>query len=123
MRRRRFTLAEVLVALLVTAVVIPIALRALVTAASLRESAAWRRQALELADSKLRELVVSGDWTDAEDAGDFGEDGPGFVWELVTDTWSAGDITLRQLDLTVSGSARAGRAPVTLTTLVCEPGD
>jgi len=121
MRRCPFTLAEVLVALLVTAVVIPVALRALMIAGALRHAAAWRQQAVELADTKLRELVVTGDWTEAEDTGDFGEDYPDFSWELVTDTWTEGDIALRELDLTVYGPARAGQTVVTLTTLVPEP--
>jgi general secretion pathway protein I len=121
MRRSRFTLAEVLVALLVTAVVIPVALRALMTAAALRESAAWKRLALELAETKLQELVVTAEWTGAEDSGDFGEDYPGFTWELDTVTWSEGEIALRELDLTVSGPGRSGATAVTLTTLVPEP--
>ncbi len=121
MRRAPFTLAEVLVALLVTAVVIPVALRALMTAAALCESASYRRQALELASTRLHQLAVTGEWTEAEDSGDFGEDFPGFSWELASETWTEGDISLRQLSLTVTGPARAGRTAVTLTTLVPEP--
>lgn len=121
MKASRFTLAEVLVALLVTAVVIPVALRALMVAGSLRHAAVWRQQAVELADMKLHELVVTGEWTESEESGDFGDDYPEFSWELTTDTWTDGDIALREVDLTVRGPARVGQTVVTLTTLVPEP--
>ena len=121
MSRRRFTLVEVLVALLVTAVVVPVALRALLTVGALREVASYRRQATDLADFKLRELVATAAWTDADDSGDFGEDYPGYTWELVTDSWTEGEIALRRLDLAVYGPARVGQTAITLTTLVPEP--
>lgn len=121
MNRRRFTLAEVLVALLVTAVVIPVCLRALLTVGALGEAASYRRQAADLADFKLRDLVATAAWADADDSGDFGEDYPGYYWELLTDTWTEGEISLRRLDLTVHGPARVGETVVTLTTLVKEP--
>jgi Tfp pilus assembly protein PilV len=117
----RFTLVEVLVALLVTAVVIPVALRALLLVGALGESASYRRQAADLADLKLRELVVTSAWTEADDAGDFGADYPGYTWALVTDSWTEGEIALRRLDVTVYGPARVGRTAVTLTTLAPEP--
>ena len=120
MRRQPFTLAEVLVALLVTAVVIPVALRALMTASALCQTVTYRRQAAELADLKLRELVVTGAWAEAEDSGDFGTDYPGYEWELASETWTEGEVTLRQLDLSVHGPARYGRTTVTLKTLVPE---
>jgi general secretion pathway protein I len=123
MTRRPFTLVEVIVALVVAAVILPIALRALMTAGGLDESSAQRRQAARLADLKLRELVVTGDWIDAEDTGDFGDDYPGYTWDLVADEWIAGDVALRQLALSVRGPGRYGANPVTLVTLVPEPED
>ena len=120
MSRGRFTLVEVLVALLVTAVVIPVALRALLTVGALGEAASYRRQGADLADFKLRELVATATWAAADSSGDFGEDYPGYTWELVTDTWTEGEIALRRLDLTVRGPARVGQTAITLTTLVPE---
>ena len=120
MRGRRFTLAEVLVAVLVAAVVIPIALRALMTVAGLDEAAARRQQAAFLADLKLRELVATGDWTDLENSGDFGDDYPGYDWELEDDEWVRGDVAMRSLAVTVRGPGRGTRTQVTLTTVVPE---
>ncbi len=121
MSRARFTLVEVLVALLVTAVVVPVALRALLTVRALDEAAAYQRQAADLADYKLRELVATSAWTEADTSGDFGTDYPGYAWELTTDSWTAGEVALRRLDLAVSGPARSGRTTIMLTTLVPEP--
>lgn len=120
MKRRPFTLAEVLVAVLVAAVVIPVALRALMTVAMLDEADTYRRRAASLADLKLREIVVTGEWADPENNGDFGEDYPGYTWELASDEWTAGEALLRRLDLSVQGPGRFGPTTVTLTTLVPE---
>lgn len=121
MTRARFTLVEVLVALLVTAVVVPVALRALLTVSALGEATAYQRQAADLADYRLRELVATSAWTAAGTSGDFGDDYPGYTWELATDSWTEGEVALRRLDLAVSGPARVGRTTILLTTLVPEP--
>ncbi len=120
MTRRRFTLAEVLVAVMVIGLLVPIALRALMIDSRLDQQAAQRQEAAGLADFKLRALLVTGDWRDAESSGDFGDDYPGYTWELQTDDWTEGDITLRLLQLTVRGPGGADRTAVTLTTLAPE---
>lgn len=118
MNRRRFTLLEILVAVMVAAVLIPLTLRALMTVAGLDESNHYRRQADCLADLKLHELVATGAWSTADDSGSFGDDYPGYSWTLVKDSWSAGSVTLRRLDLTVHGPGRFGPTNVTLVSLV-----
>lgn len=120
MKRRPFTLVEILVAMLVLAAIVPVTLRAVMLAASLGEAAEQRRQALHLADLKLQELVVTGTWQDGEASGDFGDDYSRFRWELTTDSWTAVDVTMRRLELTVRGPARQGETVVTLSTLVPE---
>ena len=119
MTRRHFTLVEVLAALMVTAVVIPITLRALMLGTGLNEAAGQHRQALHLANLKLQELVVTNNWLN-NTGGDFGTDYPGFRWELATDSWNAVDVAMLRLDLTVHGPARVGETTVKLTTLVPE---
>lgn len=118
MTRHCFTLAEVLVALLVTAVVIPVALRAIMTVGALDESSAYRRQAVDLAELKLEELIVTGDWADGDTNGDFGDNYPGWSWELIASDWNAGEIWMRQVDLVVTGPARHGETVASLTTLM-----
>ena len=117
---RPFTLVEVLVALAVTAVIVPITLRALMLGTALDESAARHRQLVHLADLKLQELVVTGTWLNGDSSGTFGDDLTTYRWELATDTWTAVNVTMRRLDLTVFGPARHGESAITLTTLVPE---
>jgi type II secretory pathway pseudopilin PulG len=120
LRCQPFTLVEILVALVVTAVIVPITLRALMLAAGLSESAVQHRQALYLADLKLQELVATGAWLTGDGSGEFGDDYRGYRWELATDSWSAVNVSMRRLDLTVHGPARHGESMLTLTTLVPE---
>jgi len=121
MNRRPFTLVEVLVAVLVAAAVIPVALRALMTVAAVDESTHRYRQAVQLADLKLRELVVTGDWTEAEEKGDFGDDYPDFDWEFAADATTVGEVAMRRLAVTVHGPGRFAPTTATLATLVPEP--
>lgn len=116
MKRRSFTLVEVLVAALVLAVLLPITLQAVSMGARLDEQSAQRRQAADLADAKLRELLVTGDWREAGTTGDFGDDHPDYRWELLTDQWTEGETTLPLLALTVYGPT-GDRSAVTLTAL------
>lgn len=120
MTQRAFTLAEVLVAVLVAAVVVPVALRALMTVAAVDESTHRHHQAVCLADLKLRELVVTGEWADAEDKGDFGDDYPGYDWEFAADEASVGEIAMRRLAVTVHGPGRFAPTMATVVTLVPE---
>ncbi len=120
MNRHRFTLAEVLVTVMIVAVLVPVTMRALSLDWQLDQQAAQRQQAARLADMKLRELLVTQGWLDAEKSAEFGGDYPGYTWELITDEWTTGDITLQQLDLTVRGPG-GDRAAVTLTALTPYP--
>jgi hypothetical protein len=119
-RTLAFTLAEVLTALVLAAVLLPVVFSALGVASGVGSTATARRRAALLADTRLRELVVTEDWIEGDDRGTF-EDEPDCSWELETDEWTAGDITLRRLDLTVTVPGRGRDVNVTLTTLVQEP--
>lgn len=118
MKYQPFTLVELLVTMVLLAVLLPVLLRAVQVPSRLLEAAAGRRTAAQLADSKLRELVVTRAWQGTETAGDWGTDHPGYHWELATARWNSGTISLYQLQLTVTGPGRAGPQAVTLTTLV-----
>ena len=81
-----FTLAEILAAMLLMAIVIPVALQGMMIANRAGVVAERRQMAARLADNLLTELVLTEDWRDADDEGDFGEDWPGYRWALETDT-------------------------------------
>jgi hypothetical protein len=105
---------------MITAIVVPVVMSAIMSATRLDETSRRRLDAAVLADSKLRELVVTGDWRDAENTGDFGDDCPQFTWRLETDEWTQDAIAMRELTLSVYATADATTALLTLVTLVPE---
>ena len=115
MTRRGFTLLEALIALLLMAVVLPLALGGvsqvlrsvdrqghLETAQRLAESrlAGW------MADGSWRTAAASGDFTDVAGTDEDAEDLHAFHWNLVTAPWRDG--TLTTLTLTVAWSDADG---------------
>lgn len=120
MKRRPFTLVEVLAALLLLAIVVPVALRALRTATALEQTADTQRREMQLAASKIQELTIGDLWQSSDSAGSF-EDDPGYRWELATKSVTVSETTMRQLEVTVYGPARRGDRSFVLTTLVPEP--
>jgi general secretion pathway protein I len=118
--RRGFTLIEVLAALLLAGIVLPVAMRGASLATGAAEVARRRTEASSLARSKLSELVSTGDWqTAAGRAGDFGPDWPDYRWSASVNRWTQTKADLRQLDVEVRWDARGGGIQtVTLSTLV-----
>ena len=80
-----------------------------------------RRQleATSLARTQLTNLVVTGDYVNGDQAGDFGEDWVSYRWQAKLSTW---DDDLQQLDVTVFWTAQHEERFVTLSTLV-QPED
>jgi len=107
-----FTFVEVLAALTFLAILIP----AIVSGLSLanRASVMSERSAIagQLAENKLNELIVTTNWTQAESSGDFGDDYPGYRWQLAQDQWDQdGGMTNLVLDVfyTVQGHEHSVR--------------
>ena len=113
-RSRGFTLVEVLATLLLLGIVVPVAMRG-VSLATLASSHARRlSEASQLAESKLNELVVTGDWQYMT-SGDFAPDHPDFHWTTQTST---GDYSLTSLSLQVTWQERGQNRQYVLTTLI-----
>ncbi len=87
---RGFTFVEVLAALTFLAILVPTLLGAL--SVSNRASVMAERSAIagQLAENKLNELMVDNTWASAESRGDFGNDYPGYRWELKSGQWDIG---------------------------------
>ncbi|NJL31768.1 MAG: type II secretion system protein [Phycisphaerales bacterium] len=111
-----YSLVEVLAALLVVGIVLPVAMQGISLAASLGSQAQRRREATGLAQMKLQELVVTGAWQQGSLAGDFAELGPGYQWQAVVEDWQ--EESIRQLSVQVQWSQRGKEQMVMLTTLV-----
>ena len=119
-RRRGFTLVEVLAALLLIAIVLPIVMRGISAGTSSASLARRRTEATSLAQSKLAEIMALEQWRDGELTGTFttaeSENAADFSWRAELEQWSEENV--KQLDLYVTWSTGAGEQDVKLSTLV-----
>lgn len=75
-------------------------------------------EAARLADMKLNELVLTGEWQNAARQGDFGSDWPEYKWVFELQTWP--EDAMQQLTLRVYFSVQQREYWVPMTTLVLE---
>ena len=102
--------------MLFMAIVIPVTIEGLSVANRAGMVAERRRVAAQLADNMLTELLVTGQWSTGGQAGNFGEDHPGFRWELKTENWT--EESMRLLTLRVWFKVQEKDYEVHLSTLV-----
>jgi type II secretory pathway pseudopilin PulG len=95
-----FTLAEVLAAMLFMAIVIPVAMGGLRIASRAGAVAGRKSVAVQLADSKLNELIVTSQWRNTGQGGTFGDQWPGYRWTVKNELWSAGAMRLITVEVT-----------------------
>ena len=93
-RRLGFTLVEILAAMLFMAIVIPVTVEGITLANRAGVVAERKRVAVELADLLLTEKVLTQEWDDGDQQGDFGEDWPGYAWTLWNEEWEEAGIRL-----------------------------
>jgi len=86
-RKAGFTLAEVLAAMLLMAIVIPVAVAALRVASLSGEVAECKAVAARVADRVLNEAVVTSSGTSVPLSGTVSEKGRSFNWTLRQETW------------------------------------
>ena len=113
---RGFTLVEVLAALVLIGIVLPVVMHGISLASSLSSVAKRKAEAVILAQSKLDELRVTQSWLNGNLNGDFADDHPEYRWVAEVKDWD--DSTLKELDLTVTWTTGAQELHVTLSTLV-----
>jgi len=85
-----FTFVEVLAAMIVTAIVLPVAVRGVLVASRASQVGLRKETALRLADATLNRIVLTEEWREMEPTGQF-EDRPAYRWELVTEDWMVDD--------------------------------
>jgi type II secretion system protein I len=112
-----FTLAEVLAALLFMAIVIPVAVQGLQIAS--RAGSVSQRKALgaRLAENKLNELVVTGQWHSASQKGTIREGLQEYTWQLQSEPW-AEDGAMRLVTVHVNVPVQGRDYDVHVSTLV-----
>ncbi len=87
-RRRGFSLVEVLAAMLLVAIVVPVAVEAVSLSAQVGSVAQRKREAAQLADRLLSEAVVTGSWqTGATDTSELEAAWPELRFEVTSEAW------------------------------------
>ena len=102
-----FTLLEVMVAMSVMAIVLVSVYRMHSQTLTMNTAARFYTQAPLLAQKKMAEITTTSSGISASDSGDFGEDFPGYSWQVsATDVSSEllGEVAddFRRLDVTVA---------------------
>jgi prepilin-type N-terminal cleavage/methylation domain-containing protein len=118
--RGGFTLFEVLAAMTIAAIVLPLAMEGISLALTLGADARHRSEASTLARAKLDELVATGTWQSGQQAGDFGTDWPNYHWSAQMGIWN--NTSLSQLDVEVTWMTRQKQHSITMSTLVNSSG-
>lgn len=113
---RGFTLVEVLAALLLMAIVVPVALEGLQLASRSGEAAARKVAACRIAERVINEAVVATNYNQGTSQGTTYEDGRAYTWALHNQIWSFD--TMRELTADVTYEVRGRRIAVRVATLV-----
>ena len=118
-RRRAdaFTLAEVLAALVFMAIVIPVALQGMQIASRAGSVAERKALGARLAERKLNELIVTGQWQSSSVKGTIQEGWQSYDWTLETESW-AEDGSMRVLTVRVTVPVQGQKYDVRVSTLV-----
>ena len=106
-RNKGFTLLEVLIAVAIIAIALTTLLGSQSQSVSFANSAKFETMAALLAQSKISEIVIQEADSLSSDSGDFGDDYPGYAWDITVSNISleVGDAIsdyLKQIDLTVT---------------------
>jgi len=111
-----FTIVEVLAALMLVAIVLPTAVNGTLLCLDTAAHASMQAKAASLAQAKLSELAATGQFDEAMQTGDFGEQWPQFEWMAIAEPWE--DARLVQLDVAVVWTRRGRDYDVTMSTLI-----
>lgn len=112
---------EVLAALLLVVIVLPVIMGGLSTATQIGSLTRFRAEAVGLAESKLAEVIATGDWEYGDASGVFepeqwGEDVSRYTWELTVSDWQ--DTTVSEVRVDVIWEQRYEEQRISLVTLV-----
>ena len=116
-----FTLAEVLAAMLLMAIVIPTAVEALHVASLGGEVAVRKSAATRVADRVLNESLVTTNWNNGTQSGTVTEGILDFRWKLTSQAWPQ-DSSMQTVTAEVTYSAQGKDYTVRLSTLAQTPG-
>lgn len=111
-----FTFIELLATVALIAIIMPVAMKSIGLCTRLGGLSRRQIEAASLAKTKMTDLIVSGDWENGAQHGNFGDEWPGYQWKAAATNWT--DSTVRELDLTVFWDSMGRERTITLSTLV-----
>jgi type II secretory pathway pseudopilin PulG len=116
-----FTLVEVLAAMFFLAILIPTVLNALTLSNRASVIAERTDIAAQLAENKLNELLIdtTTNSSSGDTRGDFGDDWPGYRWELTRTNWDSSS-SMTELDISVYFTVQGREHSVRLSTLASQ---
>jgi hypothetical protein len=122
MRKAGFTIIEVLATLVFAGVILPVVVDGVMVSMATSVHARQQAEAAQLAQTKLAELIATGEIDESEMEGDFGEDWPDYHWVSILDNWEEDD-RLDQLSVGVFWTRRGKEYHVLVSTLVYTGGE
>ncbi len=115
---RGFTFVEILACMAFLGILIPVVVSALMVSNRAAVMSERSTIAAQLGENRLSEMMLGDAWTSESSRGEFGQDWPGYRWEMKQADWNSGAMTELTLDVfyTVQGREQSVR----LSTLVNE---
>lgn len=117
---RAFTLVEVLAALLMMAIIIPVAMQGMSVASRAGLLGQRKAAAMRIADRVLNELIVEGQTAQNSSSGTVAEGDTNYPWTMRSENWSEDQMT--QLTVTVTFTVQGNDYDVSASTLIVPPG-
>jgi len=123
-RRRGFTLAEVLAALLLMSIVLPSIMYGVTLAGKVADQSRRRTEAAGLAQMEMATILANQTWQNGNQSGDFGTDWPDYSWTANAAAWPGDteDAGIDEIDLTVTWTVGGKKNSVVLCSLAYPRG-
>jgi prepilin-type N-terminal cleavage/methylation domain-containing protein len=114
-----FTLVEVLAALLLMAIIIPVAMQGMSTASRAGILGQRKAAAMRVAERVLNELIVEDNTQQATSSGTIVEGSVSYPWSMHSETWSEDAMNL--ITVSVTFSVQGNNYEVSTSTLLAPP--
>lgn len=116
---RGFTLVEVLAALLMMAIVIPVAMEGMTTASRAGVLGQRKAAAMRIAERVLNETIIDNQTAQATNSGTITEGETAYPWTMRSEGWSIDALT--EMTVTVTFTVQGNPYEVSVSTLVAPP--
>lgn len=114
--RRAFTLVEVLAALLLMAIIIPVAMEGMSVASRAGVLGQRKAAAMRVAERMLNELIVEGETQNASASGSVLDGDTTYPWTMRSENWT--EDSMMHLTVTVTFTVQGSQYDVSASTLI-----